>query len=62
MKAHNITLDINRLNDTQLEQLAAMIDGTTNRPGAVKEINQRIAFLRGWMSEKDEADYLSAYC
>lgn len=62
MKAHNITLDINRLNDTQLEQLAAMIDGTTNRPGTVKEINQRIAFLRGWMSEKDETDYLSAYC
>lgn len=62
MKAHSITLDINRLNDTQLEQLAAMIWETTNRPETVKEINQRIAFLRGWMSEKAEADYLAAYC
>lgn len=62
MKSHNVTLDINRLNDTQLEQLAAMIDKTANRPETIKEINQRIAFLNGWMNEKAEAEYIAAYC
>ena len=62
MKAQNITIDINRLNDDQLDQLAAMLYETQRNPSTGKAINDRIAFLRGWMSKKAEAAYLKEHC
>lgn len=63
IKAQNITIDINRLSTNQLDQLAAMIH-ETNAGSArdVQTINNRVAFIEGWMSEKAEAEYFAAYC
>ena len=63
MNAQYIKIDINRLHTGQLEQLAAMIH-ETNAGSArdVQTINNRIAFIEGWMSEKAEAEYFAAYC
>lgn len=52
MKERNFTININKLHDEQLEQLAAMFyeHGEMEK---VRQINKRIAFLRGW-TDRDE--------
>ena len=55
MKAQNMTIDINRLHTGELEQLRAMFYNM----GMMKEaaqINDRISFLEGWMSETREKE------
>ncbi|MDD6477040.1 MAG: hypothetical protein PUF69_04835 [Eubacteriales bacterium] len=61
MKTHNITIDINTLTTEQLEQLKAMtyFNGQTTE---TKEINDRIAFIEGRMTEKQEDAYMSKWC
>lgn len=56
MKSHNITIDINKLTADQLEQLQTMAyqNGQMNDCHA---INERIAFLNGWMSAEREKEY-----
>ena len=61
MKAQDMTIDINKLNDTELEQLRAMFFNM-NLMDEVKQINNRIAFINGWMNEKQEEEYLNKYC
>lgn len=56
MKAHNITIDINQLNTTQLEQLKEMTY-YNGQMQETKEINDRIAFIYGWMSEEQADAY-----
>ena len=56
-----MTIDINKLNDTELEQLRAMFFNM-NLMDEVKQINNRIAFINGWMNEKQEEEYLNKYC
>ena len=61
MKERYFKIDINKLNDTELEQLAAMFYkyGTAEE---TRQINDRIAFLRGWMNEKQEAEHVRLFC
>lgn len=56
MKSHNITIDINKLTVDQLEQLRIMAyqNGQMNDCHA---INERIAFLNGWMPAEREKEY-----
>jgi len=54
MKKHEITIDINQLNTTQLEQLRQMTH-YNGQMQETKEINDRIAFIYGWMP-KEQAD------
>ena len=61
MRAQNMTIDINKLNSGQLEQLRAMFFDL-NDADACKQINDRLAFIRGWMSEKKEKEYREKYC
>lgn len=61
MKAHNITIDINTLTTDQLEQLKAMTY-YNGQMRDTKEINDRIAFINGWMSEKQEDEYYKKWC
>ena len=56
MKAHKITIDINQLNTTQLEQLKEMTY-YNGQMQETKEINDRIAFIYGWMTEKQADAY-----
>lgn len=56
MKAHKITIDINQLNTTQLEQLKEMTC-YNGQMQETKEINDRIAFIYGWMTEKQADAY-----
>lgn len=61
MKEQNITIDINKLATEQLEQLNKMFYeiGMMNE---CKQINERIAFLNGWMTEEKEEEYYNKYC
>lgn len=61
MKAHNITIDINQLNTTQLEQLKEMTY-YNGQMQETKEINDRIAFIEGRMTEKQADAYMSKWC
>ena len=56
-----MTIDINKLDTMELEQLRAMFFNM-NLMDEVKQINNRIAFLNGWMNEKQEEEYLNKYC
>ena len=58
MKEQNITLDINKLSTTQLETLRTCVDD----PRLIKQINDRIAFVNGWMSEQMEKEYVEKFC
>ena len=64
MKAQNITIDINRLTVEELRQLAAMIcnSGDSNWADKVAQINDREAFIEGWMSEANEKAYYEKWC
>lgn len=62
MKAQNITIDISKLNEEQLEQLATMLYTTNQSARTIKEVNDRHAFLAGWMSESVEANYCARFC
>lgn len=61
MKAQNITLDINRLTTDELKVLAAMLYFQGHKDDC-KAVNDRIAFLEGWMSEKQSKAYFEAHC
>jgi len=61
MKAQNVTIDINRLTDDQLQQLAA-ITYQLGDMDATKRVNDRLAFQQGWMDNKEEAAYFATYC
>lgn len=56
MKKHEITIDINRLNVGQLEELKKMTY-YNGQMQAAKEICDMIAFIQGWMSEELEDAY-----
>ena len=56
-----MTIDINKLDTMELEQLRAMFFNM-NLMDEVKQINNRIAFLNGWMNENQEEEYLNKYC
>lgn len=56
-----MTIDINKLNSGQLEQLRAMFFDL-NDADACKQINDRIAFVNGWMSERQTSAYFEKYC
>ena len=60
-KAQNMTIDINKLNSEELEDLRAMFYNL-HMMDEVGQINNRIAFLRGLMSEKQEKEYVAKYC
>ena len=61
MKERYFKVDINKLDTDELEQLAAIFYryGTAEE---TKQINDRIAFLNGWMTEEKEAEHLRLYC
>ena len=61
MKEQLVTLDINCLTSEELEAVAAMLY-YQNRMNEVKAVNDRIAFVNGWMNEKQSADYYATYC
>ena len=61
MKAHNITIDINTLTTDQLEQLRAMTC-YNGQMTETKEINDRIAFIYGWMTEEQADAYREKWC
>lgn len=64
MKRHDITIDINRLDVDQLEQLQAMLYNTRQEGWAnkCKAINDRTAFLNGWMCDRQAAEYRREFC
>lgn len=61
MKSHNITIDINSLTTDQLEQLKAMTH-YNGQMTETKEINDRIAFIYGWMTEEQADAYREKWC
>ena len=61
MKAQNITVDINKMDTEELEVLASFFYHE-NEMNICKQINDRIAFLNGWMSKKKEEEYFNRYC
>lgn len=60
-KEQNMTIDINKLNSEELEDLMGMFYNL-HMMDEVGQINNRIAFLRGLMSEKQEKEYVAKYC
>lgn len=60
MKAQNITIDINKLTDEELDMIQSILyrDDKSNIEQA-KMVQERIAYLQGWMSKKKEAEYLA---
>lgn len=60
-KEQNMTIDINKLNSEELEDLRGMFYNL-HMMDEVGQINNRIAFLRGLMSEKQEKEYVAKYC
>lgn len=61
MRKREFAIDINRLNSDQLKQLAAMFY-EQDKLNEVKEINERIAFLCGWMDEEQEKEHVKRFC
>lgn len=61
MKEQNMTIDINKLNEEELQQLASMLYNM-GMIDQTKQVNERIAFLNGWMSETKEKEYMEKYC
>lgn len=61
MKEQLVTLDINCLTVEELEAVAAMLYHQ-NRTNECKAVNDRIAFVNGWMNEKQSEDYYATYC
>lgn len=61
MKEQNMTIDINKLCTIELQQLASMFY-SINKMEEVKQINERIAFIEGQMSEKKSLEYRKKYC
>lgn len=61
MKEENIVIDINRLDIDDLEILARI---TYNQGRMVddKKIQERLAFLKEWMSPGEEKEYIKKYC
>lgn len=68
MKTNLITIDINRMTVEELEALQAYIAEDIRFAGSVhstndqKKVEQRIAYEKGWMSEKAEREYIEKYC
>ena len=63
MKAQNITIDINKLTVEELEVLNKIhFNYHFNDLKGAKMIQERIAFLNGWMSPKKEKEYLEKNC
>lgn len=58
MRAQNITIDINVLDTDQLVTLAGMVKD----PSKVKQINERLAFIEGWMTREQEEKYFEEFC
>jgi hypothetical protein len=61
MKAQNMSIDINKLHTEHLEQLRAMFFELGDME-AVGQVQDRIAFIEGMMSEKMEKEYINKYC
>lgn len=56
-----MSIDINQLTTEQLESLRGMYY-SLKMMDEVKQINERIAFLEGWMNEEQEDAYFAKYC
>ncbi|MCI7108014.1 MAG: hypothetical protein MR945_09055 [Agathobacter sp.] len=61
MKAQNMTIDINRLDVEKLEQLQAMFY-EMGCMDEVAQINNRIAYVNGWMTDSKNKEYFEKYC
>ena len=61
MKARNFTIDINQLDTQELEQLRCMFYNQ-NKMTECREINDRIAYMNGWLSEKKEKEHYERFC
>lgn len=63
MREHNVTVDINSLNIDQLEQLRDMIyfNRQSGYVRTAKAINDRIAYVNGWMNDSMAAEYYREY-
>lgn len=61
MKQQIITLDINKLSTDQLYQISSILY-EYNELKTCKIVNDRIAFLSDWMSEKQSEEYYKKYC
>ncbi|NBH61999.1 hypothetical protein D1155_10095 [Anaerotruncus sp. 80] len=63
MKAQNITIDINKLESEDLELLAQILYNTErSNVQKAKAVQNRLAFVKGWMSEKQEDEYIKEFC
>ena len=70
MKKQIVEVNINELNETQLEQLLAMIyenanhgaNDTSEEMQKVAQINHRISFVKGYMCKAKEEEYREKYC
>ena len=70
MKKQIVEVNINELNETQLEQLLAMIyenashgaNDTSEEMKKVAKINHRISFVKGYMCKAKEEEYRKEYC
>lgn len=56
-----MSIDINQLTTEQLESLRGMYY-SLKMMDEVKQINERIAYLEGWMSEEQESRYFAEHC
>lgn len=61
MKERYFKIDINKLDDEELEQLAAMFYKYGSAEDT-KQINDRIAFLNGWMTDEQIEEHIKLYC
>lgn len=61
MKRQEISIDINRLTVDQLNQIASMLY-EYNDLKTCKTVNDRIAFIEGWMSDEQSMEYYKKYC
>ena len=58
-KERLISVDINRLNVEQLEQLRAMLKYTDR--AACEAVNEMISWENGWMTIEHSAEYFEKY-
>lgn len=61
MKENNITIDINKL-DTDKLQILMEICYKERNINDWKKVDERLAFLNGWMNDEQEKKHIEKYC